>query len=294
MRKAFVKEQQEEDSLEETSCDKSGGEGDRASSTRKMLSRERKQFEATTLSGKTKSFQHVAARLRAAIVQQRQDDMQEERTVESTIALEGAEHKGKENIDAAGARKAGGTATNTDPPIPPKKPRRAPLPSRRVREAIPPPSMRLRPSIDTDWDLPLEVEPKDLIKFAEIFKISLSELGILESETVRAVFGAFFNQIKHLRDVLHNGITNPSRKALSDCHNNPYARAVLESILPMIPILHALFVVPEVRTLDFVVQPLKQLIVDVVDSNPCGHDKSSSQCQDVYNVLENVFSGFFV
>lgn len=90
---------------------------------------------------------------------------------------------------------------------------------------------------------------------------------------------------------LNSGPVNPDRKALADCTSNPFATQGLQLLQQLTPVFHTLFCIPEVRALDFVVQPLKQLIVEIIDSNPCGQAMPASQCENIYNIFEVVFFG---
>ena len=86
-------------------------------------------------------------------------------------------------------------------------------------------------------------------------------------------------------------LVNPDRKALADCYNNPQAVSSASGLMGIAPFLHTLFCVPEVRVLDFVIQPLKQLLVEIIDCNPCGQAMPASQCQEIYNVFEVLVLG---
>ena len=142
------------------------------------------------------------------------------------------------------------------------KRRRSPLPSRPM--PLPKPSQVLpAPKNVTIDDLPREVDMRHLTKYVQILSDSLKQMGLNEDAETMAVLGGMVNQLKKLSQITSNGIVNPDRKALGDCVNNPVATAFCQLLQPTIPLVHALICVEEVRALDFIIQPLKQILVEV-------------------------------
>lgn len=101
-----------------------------------------------------------------------------------------------------------------------------------------------------------------------------------------AVLTALKNQCIKIDQVLTNGINNPDRMALADCQSNPLSAAFLEALQPLVPFIHALIVVEEQKALDFIIQPLKQIFVEIVDANPCSFAMPAAACTDIYSIFQ--------